>query len=1028
MNKKKFDWKKSLTITTAMSLLLGSLSLTIPQPKAEAADSRKVVSIEPYYPDNFTFSTNQGIKITLNDATSLIQKTLPTTALIQTPPNLKKYDTYYQGDVEYLDNNGTLWYGTKSTTVAKVLDGVKDYATRNKASSPAGSGQYFALMEDTSVLAWGTGESGGLGIGVKQTKLVPTEVVDPETGDPIKGIKKIFELANTSILLVGDGVTYLIGNDFKLTSLTTAKPLKLTQFPVFSSADEFHMEFLEGTVHSPEYTGSTTSNAAKRIFTIAGKKYTLTDLTKYDDRNAGGNEALKALSLIEVPADIDIDHVTRMANYTSKFGGISNSTGYLQLKDGSLDYWGTSPTNWEAPFNTSFAERRTIASSGVVSVFGTNKGSILYLKDNGYVYGLGSNSDFTLGLSGTSNLEDPVRISGTSNEVKDIKTFAVDNLTSSYATVFALKKDGTVITWKNSVFTTLSKKFSELYNIKNGIDGRSYAYAIDEDGVLGSFNSSGTFTPITGGTNLYPADFVPPATQPTTPVVAITSQDKFDRSVVGINYGADADLATKEYQINDGAWTAYTAPITVTQTGTVTIKARSTNTGDLTSEIGTLTLDNVPIDITSGHPLLDKVSGTEFKVSATFTGNAKVQVKVDNDAWQDHNVLNNLTLALGDHIVQVRVVNSRNEELISKSFNVTADEVAIPDVVTKPVISQTGLNDDFDLNIEVQYEPSEGVAWHSIDGGSWIKTTGVVTVSNSVHTIRAKVVSAGGTESEVAEFITTTVDPSVRAVNSEMVIDLGVSATGKQVYYKSDLADTWTLYSGPVVLTSGTHNIRVEVREQADGTVVYSGGPFVLVVPSGEPIIPEGPFENSTSEDVNININAGALMSRFEGADLSTIVIDSTKPYQQINSVSKALVDDYRGNGKGWQYSLKIEDFVSDPLNDNSTNTQSLVVSIPASSLAVDVSNSKTVSGPESELANVGKKVFTPNISQTLATAPAFEGMGSYEIPMDFTLSVPDRVKVNSAGEGSNYTVGGDTGLMAGTYRSVFTFTLVSGL
>ncbi|MGN7309051.1 hypothetical protein ACTHQ2_24215, partial [Bacillus subtilis] len=181
-------------------------------------------------------------------------------------------------------------------------------------------------------------------------------------------------------------------------------------------------------------------------------------------------------------------------------------------------------------------------------------------------------------------------------------------------------------------------------------------------------------------------------------------------------------------------------------------------------------------------------------------------------------------------------------------------------------------------------------------------------------------------------------------------------------------------------------------------------------------------------EDVDFTVNSGGLSANFEGADLSTIIIDSTKPYQSINSVSRVLIEDSRGNGEGFQYSIDVSDFVSESMQDNSTNTQSLVVSIPANSLAVEVLNTKTLNGPAAELSNVGKHTFTGNGPEMLAIAKAFEGMGYNEIQLNFTLSVPDRVYFVSSGSGSKFVPGESSGLMAGTYKAQVRTTLTSGI
>lgn len=115
----------------------------------------------------------------------------------------------------------------------------------------------------------------------------------------------------------------------------------------------------------------------------------------------------------------------------------------------------------------------------------------------------------------------------------------------------------------------------------------------------------------------------------------------------------------------------------------------------------------------------------------------------------------------------------------------------------------------------------------------------------------------------------------------------------------------------------------------------------------------------------------------------STIVIDSTNPYHQINSVSNAFIDDSTGRAGGWQYTLQITDFVSEPMYDSSTQEKGLVISIPTNSFSVNVGSTKPFAGPENHFPNGDKKVFSTD-AQVLALANPFEGMGCYQIPLNF--------------------------------------------
>ncbi|MEK4529854.1 RCC1 domain-containing protein [Paenibacillus sp. FSL H8-0104] len=1042
----RVGWKRSLIVTLVIALLVGTYSFADFGPKAQAAEYVKVDSVTPYT-DAYSGPT-VGYSFNMNDGSYFQVSSWNFYIGTSFPAGVKKAKALSGPNNIYLTDTGELWSGSPAV---KVLDNVKDFEVMAENAQSLYT-SYFALMNDGTVLAWGKGTSGQLGIGYKQDKTVPTEVIDPETGDPMEGVKKIISSASDNLLLIKDGSVYMVGNIFlNTTSFTTAAPVKMNaKFPAFTTADQFEMKAVENRTalregnhfYGNSFGGS--QEASRRVFVINGKSYSLTNFFAYDKRDIyyGWGETYHSQGLIELPADIKVENLVKMGAYSFQSyskNDLNVSTGYLNLDQGKLEYWGTTFASWgKLPAN--FSSTRMQIATGVEKVQGTGLGTIMFRKSNGNLYVSGTNYER---LSGTSDTLPaiPIRVTGPENQIKNIKDFGIKVSTSSYSdkSVYALQEDGTMLTWnQDGAVTTLPDKYLSMYTMRQNEEGLTEILAIREDGALGRFDRYSTkFVPYTNSPVVYPADYVVPVTKPETPVLTTTSQDKFDQFSVSINYGTSADLTVKEYQINSKGWTPYTGEFVVTDTGSVRILARSADSKGNISDEGVLQIVSNPIVIDSGEPNVTKVSANEFKVSAKATGAVKTQVRVDGAAWQNHNVANSLLLDPGSHTIDVRLLNAKDEELINKSFTVTADDPT-PVIIAKPIVTQTGLNSTYGLNLDVQFDSAAGEAQYSVDGGTWTATTGTISVLNGVHTVRVKVVAIDGKESEVVDFVTTKVDPKVEFDNGDFKIDIGVIAPTLKNYYKDNVNGVWTEYTGPVTYPPGTYTFDVEIREDASGDVVYVGGPFTLVVPDPNTGNPGNGGTTPTpnpgtgtpvgQEDVDFTVNSGGLSAKFEGADLSTIIIDSTNPYQSINSVSRVLIEDSRGNGKGYQYSMDVTDFVSESMQDNSTNTQGLVVSIPANALSVDVLNTKTINGPAAELSNVGKHVFTGTGPEMLATAKAFEGMGYNEIPLNFTLSVPDRVKIVSSGTGSKFVPGESTGLMAGIYKSRFTITLSSGI
>lgn len=1037
----RVGWKRSLIVTLVIALLLGTLSFVDFGPEVQAAEYSRIIGVENYDEGNGQSTAGKSYSSLEIEG----GRRVGLTGSISNQPlqgdylKVRKYNepfTISKPKHLYITSTNDLFYQEDTGTPKKMASGVKDFQGYNYYTGTSFD-SFFALKLDETVEAWGRGTNGQLGIGYSQDKTVATKLVDPlDNTEDLKGIKKMISLSTitrkSAILLVGDGKVYLIGTAFGQDSLNKATPVDITTlFPAFDTADEFDMFRINGEDSSAEQV--------MRVFVINGTQYTLRDLSVYNPEVANTYETETA-NLYPVPQGIDARNIVKISNQViNPHNSRYNENRYILIhlsESKVLTSWGSPIEQYSDAYKfisagtASFRSTPEQIATGVDYFSATSAGHIYFVKGGNLFY-VGTNQNNNSGLTGGPFVT-PMKIVGPANELTDLKKFYNTNQGNYY-----LKNDGTLLGWttQGAIFTH-KRKYLDLIPFRESPSGLAVA-GLGEDFGLYRMWSTSESTGSAVATGIAPKDYIAPVVKPETPILTTTSQDKFDQFTVSINYGTSADLNVKEYRINGGAWTPYMDGFVITDTGSVKILARSADSKGNISDEGVLQIVSNPIVISAGEPNVSKVSANEFKVSAQATGAVRTQVRVDGSAWQLHNVANNLLLDPGPHTIDVRLINTKDEELINKSFTVTADDPT-PVIIAKPIVTQTGLNSTYGLNLDVQFDSAEGEAQYSVDGGTWTATTGTISVLNGVHNVSVKVVAINGKESEVVDFVTTKVDPKVEFENGDFKIDIGVIAPTLKTYYKDNVNGVWTEYTGPVTYPPGTYTFAVEIREDASGDVVYVGGPFTLVVPDPNAGNPGNGGTTPTpnpgtgtpvgQEDVDFTVNSGGLSAKFEGADLSTIIIDSTNPYQSINSVSRALIEDSRGNGKGYQYSMDVTDFVSESMQDNSTNTQGLVVSIPANALSVDVLNTKTINGPAAELSNVGKHVFTGTGPEMLATAKAFEGMGYNEIPLNFTLSIPDRVKIVSSGTGSKFVPGESTGLMAGIYKSRFTITLSSGI
>lgn len=358
---------------------------------------------------------------------------------------------------------------------------------------------------------------------------------------------------------------------------------------------------------------------------------------------------------------------------------------------------------------------------------------------------------------------------------------------------------------------------------------------------------------------------------------------------------------------------------------------------------------------------------------------------------------------------------------------------------------------------------------YSVDGGTTWKNYTAPVVLSQPGAISFKARSGAGATYSPIMSLDVNNDPIVIAAGYPKVIDKGngtytvesgTTHTSVKVQVRNDNG-AWSDYTGPVTLSQGSHVVDTRILNQsgeelATGQATINGPtPIPTVAPTATPVPTVAPTVAPTptatpvptvaptvtpqptidpgwgspigSEDISFTVLGGGFNAQFNGLLLDTVTIGTTNQYQVLNSVTNSIIEDSRGTAAGWNYSLKISDFISDPVVDNSLGTNSLVVKMPSTVLSVDVNDTTTLVGQDINLGLKGSYVFNAE-PVVLAKAEAFQGMGQYQLPMSYMLRVPDKVEVVSAGTGSAYQAGAKTGLRVGTYRSQFTFTLASGI
>lgn len=149
-------------------------------------------------------------------------------------------------------------------------------------------------------------------------------------------------------------------------------------------------------------------------------------------------------------------------------------------------------------------------------------------------------------------------------------------------------------------------------------------------------------------------------------------------------------VATTEYAIGDGAWTAYTEPVAVTVEGEATVAYRSTDTAGNVEEAGSATVqvDTVAPVTTATVDAGDGDARVTLTATDDTSGAARTEFRVDDGEWGAYADPIVVTGA-GDHTVAYRSVDVAGNAEEEQAATLTIDEpVPVEMGVTATAASQ----------------------------------------------------------------------------------------------------------------------------------------------------------------------------------------------------------------------------------------------------------------------------------------------------------------------------------------------------
>lgn len=287
-------------------------------------------------------------------------------------------------------------------------------------------------------------------------------------------------------------------------------------------------------------------------------------------------------------------------------------------------------------------------------------------------------------------------------------------------------------------------------------------------------------------------------------ITAPTNQDV----AVTIYYPLDA--AVKEYKVGDnGDWTVYTAPVTVS--GNTTVYARSADAAGNISEVASYTVSNIyktaPSDAIFTADMTDPTSGNVI-LTISYPDNATVkEYKIgENGTWTAYES----PVTVSDNVI----VYAQSKDFVGNVSNVTSYTVSNIDrtppadaVLSADITEQTNQ----DVTVTITYPVDAAVKEYKVgETGVWTAYGAPVAISEN-STVYARSTDAAGNVSNVTEYAVGNIDrmppaDAILAVDTEALTNQGVTVT---ITYPDDAAvkeykvgdsGQWEAYTESVVV------------------------------------------------------------------------------------------------------------------------------------------------------------------------------------------------------------------------------------
>lgn len=324
---------------------------------------------------------------------------------------------------------------------------------------------------------------------------------------------------------------------------------------------------------------------------------------------------------------------------------------------------------------------------------------------------------------------------------------------------------------------------------------------------------------------------------------------------ITIIYSSDA--TTKQYKIGEnGAWTAYSSPVTLTVNGSV--YARAIDAAGNISDEAILAVDNIDKTAPDAATFVaDKTSptNTDVKVVISYPSDAVTkQYKVGaGGAWT--NYTSAVTMSTNGSIF-ARSIDAVGNISVESSFDVANIDKEAP--VQPTLVADTTTPTSGEVKVTVTYSSDTANKQYKIgSAGNWtVYTEAVVMTVN--ETIYARAIDAAGNVSAESSLVVSNIDKSVpekatlvadmtTPTNATVKVTISYPNNAVTKQYKVGTNGTWTSYSTAVELVE---NATVYARSfNGVGTVSEESSLEVLNI---DKTLPTKPIINVTGDKLTI--------------------------------------------------------------------------------------------------------------------------------------------------------------------------------